>query len=383
MLQQKILWVSVAIAATSVSVESQQSRVSELVAESQFPEPFSNITGVREMRDGSLLVADRLERAVYRLDFDGGDYYQLGDNGQGPQEYEQPMGLFAMPGDSTLMIDMGNARSAVMDPYGDITETRNIMSDAGFMMPGGVDSQGRLLVDGTSMVTGGTANQSVVPLMRLDRASGDIDTLASLNRTPPRMSNETQTLQSPSGGGVRLRGSMIPQPFTIPDRWVVLPDGRVAIARFENYRLDYVHPDGRITRGPAVDYEPLEVTRRDRELWEESMSNRTAVMSTPNGSQTINLPAPDMSQVEFPDFLPPFTRNMFAAPDGTVWVERQQHMDEDRPLLDVFDSDGNLVNQVRLPAARTVLGIGDGVVYARYQDADDLQWLERYRILTD
>jgi len=48
-------------------------------------------------------------------------------------------------------------------------------------------------------------------------------------------------------------------------------------------------------------------------------------------------------------------------------------------VFDVFDRGGTRIEQVRLPADRQLVGFGPGVVYAVWTDADDLQWLERYR----
>jgi hypothetical protein len=49
-------------------------------------------------------------------------------------------------------------------------------------------------------------------------------------------------------------------------------------------------------------------------------------------------------------------------------------------LFDVFGPDGALQQRVILPADRTLVGFGRGVVYLRETTEDGLMYLERYRL---
>ena len=98
------------------------------------------------------------------------------------------------------------------------------------------------------------------------------------------------------------------------------------------------------------------------------------------GGRTLEMPHPDLDEVEFPDYKPPFPiSGVRATPDGQIWVQRYQRHDEERALFDIFGDRGELVKQVRLPAGRRLVGFGNGVLYAVMTDEDDLEWLERYR----
>ncbi len=78
--------------------------------------------------------------------------------------------------------------------------------------------------------------------------------------------------------------------------------------------------------------------------------------------------------------MPPFLSGASrVTPEGELWVERAQPAKETRPTYDVFDSGGQLIRQVVLPASRRLIGFGTGVLYAVRVDDDDLEWLERYR----
>ena len=62
-----------------------------------FPEDFGTIGSVRELPDGRVLVADPLSNALYALDMDAGTRVVIGREGEGPEEYQQPDGVWALP----------------------------------------------------------------------------------------------------------------------------------------------------------------------------------------------------------------------------------------------------------------------------------------------
>src|SRR5262245_34687109 len=68
-------------AAARMLTQFQTREIDKLEAE--HPQSFSEITGVRELRDGRILVLDRLERSVQVLDFGKESSEQLGKAGKG------------------------------------------------------------------------------------------------------------------------------------------------------------------------------------------------------------------------------------------------------------------------------------------------------------
>jgi hypothetical protein len=49
-------------------------------------------------------------------------------------------------------------------------------------------------------------------------------------------------------------------------------------------------------------------------------------------------------------------------------------------MIDVIDSTGQVVLKVVLPKGSKLVGFGEGTVYLVRIDADDLQYLQRYRL---
>src|SRR5690606_8681240 len=71
--------------------------------DAEFTEPFTRVSGVRELRDGRLIVADQRDQTLQRIDLKTGDATPVSRKGSGPNEYAMPVDAFALPGDSTLV----------------------------------------------------------------------------------------------------------------------------------------------------------------------------------------------------------------------------------------------------------------------------------------
>ena len=134
--------------------------------------------------------------------------------------------------------------------------------------------------------------------------------------------------------------------------------------------------------GPTVEYEPIAITKDDKEAWADRMTTSGVMIQVENGRRrTMRPPRPSTDNLDWPETKPAFTSGAATAtPDGGLWVERSRPADEDRRTYDVFDGYGQLIQRVELMPDRRIVAFGDGVVYVTYTDEDDLEWLERYKI---
>jgi len=348
--------------------------------EASLAEPFSAVAGLRELSDGRVLVSDRLEQALRIVVFGSGTVEEIGNTGQGPGEYRMPGELLALPGDSTLLVDLGNMRMTIVTPDGRLEGSESLVRPEGiFMFPSGVDEKGRIFFDvtGTMSMTPGSLPDSFA-IVAFDRATQTIDTVGLL---PQEQINQVST----RGEGFSFRGPGM-APFQPADAWAAGPDGRVAVARGVDYHVEWLAQGGERVVGPVVEYEPVRLTDEDKEAWADRMSQGAAVMVMSGGGgggggggRTMNVPRPDVDEMEWPDVKPAFPRRAVnVSPEGEAWVER--YVEYGRPVtFDVFDASGRRVKQVVLPEGRRFVGLGNGTLYAVRVDEDDLQWLERYR----
>lgn len=87
---------------------------------------------------------------------------------------------------------------------------------------------------------------------------------------------------------------------------------------------------------------------------------------------------------DWPEYVPPFLASAaLARPNGEVWVLRTRKPGDKIPTYDVFDASGRVIGRVALPADTRLIGFGNGTVYLVRTDADDLQYLQRYRLAMD
>jgi hypothetical protein len=343
--------------------------------DASFPEPFSNVAGLRELSDGRVMLSDRLEQAVSILSLASGDITPVGRQGQGPGEYTMPGALFAWPGDSSLLFDLGGFRGLAIAPTGAVGRTITLQSPGGLpIMPQGVDQQGRIYARPPALFQGSDSRPDSVAIVRF-ATGGPTDTIAWMKTVGA--GGSVVAFQSTGGGGAP---SVRMTPYAPEDGWAVAPDGRIALVRAGEYRVEWIAPDGRRTVGPRLSYTPIKIGKAEKEEWADQMGGAVMMMRTPQGSRTMRPPRPNIDEQTWPDAKPPFVANgIRVSPEGELWIPVSQPAGTKTALYDIVDARGQRVRQVVLPEGRRLVGLGKGTLYAVRRDADDLEWLERYR----
>jgi hypothetical protein len=217
--------------------------------DAEWSEPFSLIIGIRELKNGRVIVADNRDKVIQLIDFKG-EAKKIGREGSGPAEYGLPSAVYAAPGDSTWVYDPLNSRYLVIDPAGKavstfmtqdagaaagpqrLTNGPAIRSGIGMGFAQGIDAMGRLYFRAPtiSFANGVGTSSDTMPILRWDRKTGSVDTVGVLVNPPASQAPPTRV---PTGGGnavvsVRIGNST---PFGSSDSYVVTPRGDVAVVR--------------------------------------------------------------------------------------------------------------------------------------------------------
>ncbi|HSA57252.1 MAG TPA: hypothetical protein VLE53_16180 [Gemmatimonadaceae bacterium] len=340
-------------------------------------EEFTQIRGVRELRDGRVLISDRLDKGVVAADLETSTVLRVGRTGRGPAEYRLPTALLPMAGDSTLLVDEGNSRLAVIGP--DLRIHRSFL----LMLPGvpvplgtrGVDRQGRFYLQIPGWVSArADVNDSLV-LVRFDMRRERVDTLARVKGATMR-----------TGPAPTMRLPIVP--FAPQDGWAVSTEGRLAIVRAADYHVELLEPDGRVTRGPVIPFDRVPVTEADRIAYTRRFTENSSVGGKDSDGGLSPVPNEWLEDRNLREFAarnvfaetkPPFTdAAVHLAPEGTLWVERSLRLGAPS-TWDVFDRAGRLAVRVILPRGRRLAALGDGTLYLVATDEDGIQRLERYR----
>jgi len=363
--------------------------VATLEMDAAYPEAFSYLSGVRELPDGRLFAADPLSQVLLRVDMDAGTADTLGRVGGGPGEYQQPDAVFPLPGDSTLLVDIGRTYLTVIGPDGAFHDGHSMAlpSEEGMptiILPEALDAMGRIYYQGMGGMRSGP--QDSISVSRYDRATNTSEVIARAWRTEPIITR--------SGDNVSMsRPRMVPN-----DDWGVGEDGRVAVVRANGYSVEWLMPDGSVITGPETPFEAIPISHADKEanLEESSGSGLSiSVMMTSSGGTNMQMSrggsmgggdGPSVEDQTWGETFPPFRdRSARVSPANDLWVQRWLPVDRD-PLMDVFGPDGVLKGSVVTPRGAELVGFGHGpqgadVAYFVRTDEVGLQWLERYRIV--
>jgi len=355
-----------------------------------FPEDFGAIQTVRELPDGRVLVADPLGKALYVVDLDAGRRTVVGREGQGPDEYLQPDAVWPLPGDSTLLVDLGNGRLVALGP--DLTFGPTSPITVGepqmgrqlvFAIPQGVDGQGRVYARALGGGMGGGAYPDSAEILRIDREARTAD---------PAGKFKIQAVTQRTSGAANNRNVAIsPIPLSPEDAWGVAPDGSVFLARSSDYHVERIGPDGTVTRGPAIAFEPVKIGTGEKEeyLAEQGRSGGgiSVGVEVVNGQMSMSFARGgrdsgprEIDQYTWPEVKPPFYGGRIPVDSrNRAWVRRHVKSGE-ASTYDVFDGAGNRVGTVVLESGRRVVGFGEGSVYVVAFDDLDLNYLERYAL---
>ncbi len=349
--------------------------------EAEFAEPFDQVSGVRELSNGRVVVADLFAKSVAMADFRSGSLTKIGREGQGPGEYAFPINVLALPGDTTLIVDPGQRRFVKVAPDGKTVGLVSFPEGAGGMgNMRGTDADGRVYLQANPFGAR-TAGEGRVPrempdsaaILRWSLVSGRIDTLAKVKL--PEIASAT------SGTASARSVVMRQQPFSARDEWAVTTDGRVGIARVSDYHVEWF--GAAKATGPRVAAPKVPVTQADKDLIARQQNETRGRMMIREGGAPRSSgdapPPPKLPDANFPEFKPPFFGNAMTSPDGRLWVPRAQPANAP-PVYDIFDARGRLVQQVKLAQGARLVGFGAGTIYTARTDEDELQYLQRYRM---
>lgn len=338
-------------------------------------EEFSAIRGVRELADGRLLVSDYIDQRVVLVDMTRGTVVLKVGKGGGPHEARLPTRLVPVPGDSTILADVGNGRLLLLDGQG--RAVRTIPAERnGVMGVRGVDVGGFLYyaVPGWAEERGGLPNDSV-RVVKWNPRTGSTETVAVVQ-------------------GERMRSdirSPAPNPriptigYGSQDAWVVSEAGVVRIVRAGGYRVEIRTPGSPPVIGPSHAYATRPVSAADRLAYVRRFNASSPTSGKGEGGGMGYSPAMSEREVavmargtEYAERHPMFSAgDVLAAPGGQLWVGRP--VEEGKAVsYDVFDVSGRRVMTVELLPGRRIAAIGRQGVYVIVESDLGIQRLERY-----
>ncbi|MGH7653794.1 MAG: hypothetical protein ACREN6_03940 [Gemmatimonadaceae bacterium] len=404
-------------------------------------EPMSSVAQVRALPGGRVLVHDLTGRRVLMFDSTFKNATVVADTtGATGNAYGSRLGgLIAYRGDSSLFVDPQSISMLVIDGSGKIVRTMAapLPNEVNQLIGGqngtpGFDPQGRLVYRAQlrlqGLGRGGTPGQFQMPqlpesslVVRVDLKSRKVDTAATF-RIPKINLNVTRD----DNGRVMVTPTVNPIPWT--DDWAMLADGTIAIVRGQDYRVDFVSPDGRVTAGPKIPFDWQRLSDEDKtkiidstrtaieaqraaQIAANALANPEAAKADsarnaaasgrqratadgggnliivggrgggPGPSGPIGFTPPPLQFVtpsEMPDYRPVFRQGASRGDEeGNLWI-RTSNVSASGTEYDVIDNNGELKDRVLVPQGRVIAGFGPGgVVYLGALDVAGIAHVER------
>ncbi len=337
---------------------------------------FSQIRGVRELSNGTILIADWIEDRVALADLARGTTRDVMRQGRGPAEVRLPAALHRLRGDTTLVVDEGNNRITILGP--DAKVVRSLLTD----VPGRGGVRG---VDATGAFIHGIPSWSEGPNALPD------DSVRLVRWMPG--SDASRVITVIQGTRYRKDHSPAMQPrmplvgFASQDAWAVTPAGAVAVVRATPYHVEIIAPDRPVVRGPAIAVATRAVTEADKLRYMREFSQTSGVSGRGPDGGIGRGPAQEEAELrrmvgtaEWAERFPPFEASrVLAAADGRIWVGLPSRPGE-AVRYDVFDAQGRRALQVELLPAHRVAHVGTRGVYVVATDEDGIERVERHRL---
>jgi hypothetical protein len=331
---------------------------------------FTAITSVRELGDGRVLLTDPRDKGLAVADFVRGSVEQIGRRGSGPGEYQMTTSLLALTGDSTMMSDLA-ARRWLLFAGARIAGTVPADAPAVAATQGLVLSADRLgyvltRVGTRPAVSSGTRDLGrgdSALIVRVQRSTGSRDTIAAIRVAPARVTTTT------NAKGEIMSASVRRMPWSVGEEALLFPDGHLAVARLEPFRVDWRAPSGTWTRGSALPVPVIRMTDREK----RALMQRTAEAT----GRPVE--SPD-THSDWADVVPPFAQApaLLAAPDDRLLIMRFRSADFPDSRYFVVNRRGGLDAELRMPPNERIVGFGRASVYVTVTDDDGIQRLRRH-----
>jgi len=348
---------------------------------------FGSVQDVIPMQGGGLLVHDDQARIIRLYDSTGTFTKNLGAKGGGPGEYQQVNGITVTPAGEILVWDASGGRINRYRPDGTFISQFRLGITTWFTSNAlHTDDAGRIYHWSPIGEDPERPLRHRSGLLRVDTLGAVLDTIQYQDYGP-----EPARLEAVSPDG-RSR-SVTSVPFQ-PSSWTtLLRSGGVATGFSSTYRFVLQHPNQK-PRVVLRDLAPVPVSDTERSERRAQIEQNFKRM-VPTWSWT----GPDI-----PATKPAYT-GIRVALDGRIWVTvpsvaepipeeelapvtppadgsppRVRLTTRERTIYDVYTPEGELVGRVVLPPRVRLMRIGATHAWGTLRDADDVDYVTRFRI---
>jgi hypothetical protein len=289
--------------------------------------PYTDVTEAAWLGNSRWAVVAPTDDAVSIVDFSTKRLTSLG-----PKESRNPSNVLFVA-DTLYVGDWGLRQLTLWTPQGRRVRSIPASNLVRGTLPRARDNAGRFYLDLYPRPgADGSGNRDSAAVVRVDPAFTRVDTIARLA--------PLDIAEVVGEAGRRFERRV----FSGMDRWGVLGDGSLWVARVYDNRVDWRAPDGRWTRGEPLPDRVLEVTRYDRELFLRKFPPELRATA---------------QELPFAALKPPF-ESAFTGPFDQVWLEKSRAPADSSRRYHVVNRQGKLVREVRIRGQGRLVALSAG-----------------------
>lgn len=293
--------------------------------------PYGEVTDGAWLDGTRWVVIAPQDRAVSVADFAAKSLTRFG-GAQATRELAQPFHLFRA-GDSLFIADWLRRRLTRWSLSGVMSGALPAVDALRGALPRARDAAGRWYFElRPAPGPDGSGNRDSAAVLRVTSGTSTPDTVARLA--------PFDLVEVASDGRTRLERRLL----SGQDRWGVLPDGTLWIARITQNRVDWRDPSGAMHQGDELPDPVLPLTENDRDIF--------------LGRFDPGL-RPTVAQIPFAAIKPPF-ENALTAPDGLVWLVKNRAIGDTIRGYQVVNHAGQLVQTVTHRGLGHIIALGGG-----------------------
>lgn len=290
--------------------------------------PYSDVTEAAWLGRDRWAVVAPSDEAVDLVDFASATVAPLG--GRGSREFRNPASVFFAE-DTLYVGDWGLRRLTLWTPRGRRVRSIPASDAVRGVLPRARDSSGWFYLElYPPPGPDGSGNRDSAAVVRVDAEFTRVDTIARLA--------PLDIAEVVGEAGRRFERRV----FSGVDRWGVLPDGSLWVARVYDNRVDWRMPSGRWSRGEPLPDRVLEVTRYDRELFLRKFPPELRATA---------------QELPFAALKPPFEAGLTGSA-GEVWLEKSRAPADSSRRYHLVNARGRLVREIRMRGQGRILALG-------------------------
>lgn len=326
------------------------------------------VRGAVRLDDGRIVIANGGSHELRLYSPDGEHIESVGREGEGPGEFKGMGSLIRVGGDSLLIWDWNNRRASIFDTGGHFARTFRLeppRDESAWPYPIDLFADGTLLADAGRVFMSGEVQSGVsrdsTLYLRYDRDGVLID---SIGRFPGAESFVASRENFVTVTGLAF--GRVPR---------IAPAGRgFYYGNSDAYEIGQYGMDGsprRLIRKPQPN---LAVTQADIDLYVEE---RLEGATSESWRQRLEKMLSDMPYHE----TMPAISDLEVDAAGNLWVGEYRRPGDDEPRWSVFDGEGRLLGEVRMPPRFSVFEIGPDYVLGRWTDELDVEHVQLYELI--